>query len=46
MSDFPMLGFSSGMSLVINPKDAGPENSNLMALSEKHDWAIQKWDRV
>lgn len=43
MTDFEMLDFSRVMSLVINPKNEGPDENNLMHLAEKNKWSIQKW---
>jgi HAD superfamily phosphoserine phosphatase-like hydrolase len=44
MTDFEMLGFAKDTSLVINPKDSGAPDNNLMSLAQKGDWAIQKWN--
>ncbi|MBI2264887.1 MAG: haloacid dehalogenase-like hydrolase [Armatimonadetes bacterium] len=43
LSDYDMLSFSSGLSLVINPRNEGPEEQNLTQLAKKHDWVIQRW---
>lgn len=43
MTDYEMLKSAKEMSLVINPRDAGPPDDNLMHLAKSNDWAIQKW---
>ncbi len=44
MTDFEMLSFANDTSLVINPRDSGPPDSNLMSLAQQGNWAIQKWN--
>jgi len=43
MSDYDMLKFSTGLSIVINPSCKGPES--MMELSENHGWSIQMWEK-
>jgi len=43
MTDFEMLNHSSGVSLVINPKNKGQLSDNLALQAQQKGWLVQHW---
>lgn len=45
MTDYEMLQYARDLALVINPKDKGPDATNIARLARQQAWSIQRWEK-